>query len=214
MQGCPLTPIGRYIIKPLCPVFKPLFRKVFNIGISGVENIPLRGPYIVASNHRSHLDPPVLNSAFPEPLVFLAKEELFKPPLGWFIKHMRAVPLKRSAKDIETLEMTLGLLKSGCPVAIFPEGTRARPREFLRPKPGVGLLAVKSGVPVIPVLIEGTDSVFPKGKMYPKPGHPIRVIVGEPKSYKDYEDNLKGYRKASLEIMERIKSLGTLPHPS
>jgi 1-acyl-sn-glycerol-3-phosphate acyltransferase len=212
LSGCPTTTVGKVFIKPLCPLVKPLFKKVFRVEVVGYENIPQSGPYIVASNHRSHLDPPVLNSAFPEPLVFLAKEELFKPPLGWFIRHMRAVPIRRGSGDVDTLEMVLELLHKGCPVAIFPEGTRARPGEFLRPKPGVGLLAVKSGVPVIPVLIEGTDAVFPRGSKAPKPGYPIRVYIGKPRRFDGYEDNLKSYRKVALEIMEAIKSLS--PHPS
>ena len=212
-MSCPITPVGRFLIRPLCPVAKPLFRKLLRIRVYGAENIPPGGPFIVASNHRSHLDPPVLNSAFPEPLVFLAKEELFKPPLGWFIRHMRAVPIKRGSGDVDTLEMTLDLLHRGCHIAIFPEGTRAKPGEFLRPKPGVGLLAVKSGAPVVPVLIEGTDRVFPKGEKFPKPGHPIDVRIGKPKVYRAYEDNLKGYRKASLDIMEEIKKL-LPPRPS
>lgn len=207
MSGCPLTPIGRYFIKPLCPITKPIFRKIFRIEVYGDENIPSQGSYIVASNHRSHLDPPVLNSVFPEPLVFLAKEELFKPPLGWIIRHMRAIPIRRGAGDVDTLEMTLELLHKGCAVAVFPEGTRAKPGEFLRPKPGIGLLAVKSGVPVVPVLIEGTDRVFPRGSSFPKPGPPISVYIGKPRKFLGYEDNLKGYRKVSLEIMEEIKAL-------
>jgi len=212
LSNCSTTWVGKYLIKPLCPLFKPSFGKLFRIEVYGRENIP-EGPYIVASNHRSHLDPPVLNYAFPEPLIFLAKEELFKPPLGWLIRHMRAVPVRRGSGDVDTLEMTLEFLRNGCAVCIFPEGTRAKPGEFLRPKPGVGLLAVKSGVPVVPVLIEGTDKVFPRGAKFPKPGAPIRVFIGEPKSYANYEDNLKGYRKVALEIMESIKSLA-LPRPS
>ncbi len=211
-MSCPLTPVGRFLIAPLCPIAKPIFRNVFKISVHGIENIPKEGPYIVASNHRSHLDPPVLNSVFPEPLVFLAKEELFKPPLGWIIRHMRAVPIRRGSGDVETLEMVLELLHRGCKVAIFPEGTRADPGKFLRPKPGVGLLAVKSGVPVVPVLIEGTDRVFPRGGKFPRPGPRIDVFIGKPRRFSAYQDNLKGYRQAAIEIMEEIKSL--LPRPS
>ncbi len=194
-------------MKPLCPVVKPVFRWIFRLRITGLENVPKEGPYIVASNHRSHLDPPVLNSIFPEPLVFLAKEELFKPPLGWFMRHTGAVPIRRGAGDVDTLEMVLELLHKGCAVGIFPEGTRAEPGRFLRPKLGVGLLAVKSGAPVVPVLIEGTDVVLPRGRKVPKLGYPIRVYVGKPRRFLSYEDNVKGYRKVSLEIMEEIKNL-------
>ena len=203
----PTTPFGETFLKPLCPTAISLFKKLFNIKVYNTENIPTSGSYIVASNHRSHLDPPVLNSAFPEPLVFLAKEELFKPPLGWVIRHMRAVPLKRGSGDLDTLEMSLDFLRQGYKVAIFPEGTRAKPGEFLRPKVGVGLLAIKGGVPVVPVRIEGTGDVFPRGAKFPKPGHPIDVVVGKPLSFEGYEDNLKSYRKVALEIMEAIKSL-------
>ena len=213
MSNCPITSVGRYLLRPLCPLAKPLFGRVFNITVLGKENIPPQGPYIVASNHRSHLDPPVLNFAFPDALVFLAKEELFKPPLGWLIKHMRAIPVRRGKGDTQILEASLELLEAGCSLAIFPEGTRAEPGKFLKPKVGVGLLAVKSGVPVVPVLIEGTDRVFPRAQKLPRPGHPIRVYVGKPESFQNYEDNLKAYREVALYIMERIKSLAP-PRPS
>lgn len=189
-----------------------MFRRVLRVSVHGLENIPKEGPYIVASNHRSYLDPIVLNSVFPEPLLFLAKEELFSPPLGWVIRHMRAVPIRRSSGDVETLEMVLEMLHKGCKVAIFPEGTRAGPGEFLKPKPGVGLLAVKGCVPVIPVLIEGTDKVLPRGRSFPKLGHRIEVFIGRAKHFDGYPTDLKGYRKASLDIMEEIKAL--LPRPS
>ncbi len=210
MSRCPISPAGKYLIKPLCPLIKPVFGKLFRIQVIGRENIPPSPPYIVASNHRSHLDPPVLNYAFPEPLVFLAKEELFKPPLGWVISHMRAIPIKRGKGDVDTLKTSLELLDKGCGLCIFPEGTRASPGKFLRPKAGVGLLAIRSGVPVVPVLIEGTDRVFPRGARFPKPGYPIRVYVGKAEVFSSYEDKPSGYRKVSLQIMERIKSLAPL----
>jgi 1-acyl-sn-glycerol-3-phosphate acyltransferase len=213
-MGCPATPVGRYLLKPLCPLVRPVFRAVFRVEVYGGENLPEEGGLIVASNHRSHLDPPVLNSVFPEPLFFLAKEELFKPPLGFILRHMRAVPIRRGAGDIETLERIRDLLERGCNVCIFPEGTRARPGEFLRPKSGVGFLAVKTGSPVLPVYIEGTDRVLPKGAVVPRLGHPIRVYLGRPRRFSGSED-LKTYRSVAEAVMEEIRSLaGTPPRPS
>ena len=207
MRSCEDTPISKYALRPLCPFAKPLFRKLFRIKVFGSENIPKHTSYIVASNHRSHLDPPVLNACFPEPLVFLAKEDLFKPPIGWILKHMRAIPLKRSSEDIDTLGKVISLLENGCPVAIFPEGTRARPGEFLRPKPGVGLLAIKSKAPVVPVLIEGTDKVFPRGSKIPKPLYPIQVYIGKPLTFPDLPDKPAGYKEVARTVMETIKRL-------
>ncbi len=206
-MSCGYSKFAKYFLLPLCPVAKPAFRKVFSISLKGRENIP-QGAFIVASNHRSHLDPPVLNSVFPEPLHFLAKEELFRNPMmGFILRHARAIPVRRGSGDVEVLELSLELLHRGCSVCIFPEGTRAKPGEFLKPKLGVGLLALKSKAKVLPVYIDGTDRVLPKGKSFPSLGHPIRVVVGKPKVYTGIEDNVKGYRKVALDIMEEIKRL-------
>jgi len=194
---------ANYVLKPLCPVVKPVFKAVFKIEVFGLENIPPE-PCIVASNHRSYLDPPVLNAVFPEPLIFVAKEELFKIPIfGKLISHMGAIPIKRGAGDVQALNTVLELLEKGCKVCIFPEGTRAEPGQFLRPKPGVGLLAIKSKKKVLPVYIDGTDKVMPKGKSFPKPGAKIRVFVGKPKDY----SHEKNYREVAIKIMEEIKAL-------
>lgn len=194
-----------YLLRPLCPVGKPLFRTLMGIKAFGTENIP-EGACIVAANHRSHLDPPVLNSVFPEPLIFLAKEELFRPPLGWILRHMRAIPVKRRG-DVEVLNASLELLKKNLKVAIFPEGTRARPGEFLRPKPGVGVLAIRSGAPVLPVLIEGTDLSMPRGSKCPKLFGKIEVKIGKPFIAQGYDDSPKGYKEAAQEIMRKIQDL-------
>lgn len=204
---CPLSLFAKVFLAPFCPAVKPLFRKLFKVKVHGLENLP-EGGYIVASNHRSHLDPPVLNSVFPKHLTFIAKEELFKlPVLGALLPHMGAIPIRRGAGDIETLELSLELLHRGCRLCIFPEGTRANPGEFLKPKLGVGLLAIKSAKPVVPVYIEGTDAVLPRGKNFPSLGHPIHVYIGKPKRYDFLEDNPKGYRTASNLIMDEIKKL-------
>jgi len=89
---CPDTFTGRFFLKPLCPLGKRLFRRMFRLKVSGEENIPATGAYIVAPNHRSYIDPLVLNAVFPEPLFFLAKEELFRPPSNF--------PSKCSAGDV------------------------------------------------------------------------------------------------------------------
>jgi len=203
---CIDTTLAKYVLAPLWSKVKPIFRKMFNIEVVGLENIPSE-PCIVASNHRSHLDPPVLNAVFPEPLIFIAKEELFKVPLlGRLLPHMGAIPIKRGAGDLQSLELALKFLDQGCKVCIFPEGSRANPGQFLRPKPGVGFLVVKSRRKVLPVYVGGTDKVMPRGKKLPKPGPPMRVIIGEPKDYSFEKD----YKEIALKIMEDIKALSGL----
>ncbi len=198
--------LANRILSPLCPFVKPLFKKVFRIEVVGLENVPSEA-CIVASNHRSHLDPPVLNAVFPEPLIFIAKEELFKVPLlGKLLPHMGAIPVKRGSGDMQALELSLSFLEKGCKVCIFPEGSRANPGEFLRPKLGVGILAIKSKKQVLPVYIDGTDKVMPRGKSFPKPGPTIRVIIGKPKDYSK-ETN---YKEVAIKIMEEIKTLSKL----
>jgi 1-acyl-sn-glycerol-3-phosphate acyltransferase len=97
----------------------------------------------------------------------------------------------------------LSFWREGCKVCIFPEGSRAEPGQFLRPKPGVGLLAIKSKKKVLPVYIDGTDKVMPRGKSFPKPGAKIRVFIGKPKDY----SHEKNYKEVAIKIMEEIKAL-------
>jgi len=188
---------------------RPLLRRLLKLEVVGLERVP-EGPCIVAANHRSNLDPPVLNAVFREPLYFLAKEELFKPPLGWVMRHLRTLPVSKRAGDVKVLEETVKLLKGGCKVGIFPEGKRAPAGTFLKPKPGVGLLAVKSGFPVLPVLIEGTDLILPKGALLPRPGPSVRVVVGEPVSYAGLPERVRVFKEVAQDIMERIKALSSL----
>ncbi|MCS7262544.1 MAG: 1-acyl-sn-glycerol-3-phosphate acyltransferase [Aquificaceae bacterium] len=205
-SGCPVSFVAKWLFAPLCPMAKVTFRRLFRVEVFGLENVP-QGPCLVASNHRSHLDPPLLNSVFPQPLRFLAKEELFRVPLlGRLLPHMGAIPVRRGTGDLEVLELAIELLHSGCKVGIFPEGTRAEAGQFLKPKLGAGLLAVRSQKPVLPVYIHGTDAVLPRGAKIPKLGQPIRVFVGKSKVYRE-EDNLKGYRRVAEDIMESIKEL-------
>ena len=162
---------------------KPALKKILRIKAKGLENFPQKSGFIIASNHRSHLDPPVVNIISPVPVIFLAKAELFKVPvLGWLIKKSGAIPIERNKKSgNKSLIKALKLLKEGYTIGVFPEGTRAKPKEFLKPKAGIGLLISKAKVLVVPVRIEGTDDIFPKGSKFPKIGKtPIYVNVGKP----------------------------------
>ncbi|MEZ0323336.1 MAG: lysophospholipid acyltransferase family protein [Hydrogenothermaceae bacterium] len=186
-------------------IVRPLFRYLLRIKAEGTENIPKNGGCIIAANHRSHLDPPVLNIISPRPILFMAKKELFEVPfLGWFIRKAGAIPVNRDNKDVSALKKALNVLKDGYCIGIFPEGTRSKPGEFRKAQPGVGFLIEKAKVPVIPVLIEGTDKVFPVKAKFPKLFmYNIEVKVGKPVNF----HGLSSYEHIAEKVMEEIKNL-------
>jgi len=166
--------------------------------VIGAENLPPKGPVLITANHKSYLDPPLIAWALKKRIIFfMAKEELFKGFLGILIKHWgNAFPVKRGHGDKKAILTALKLLKNNKALCIFPEGTRAKNTEFLPPKLGAGLLALKAKVPILPVLIWGTNERPPK----------VTIVIG--KVFKlDLEDKKENYPIASNVIMEKIKEL-------
>ncbi|MBF0594200.1 MAG: 1-acyl-sn-glycerol-3-phosphate acyltransferase [Candidatus Omnitrophica bacterium] len=148
----------------------------YPVRVYGRENIPKKGGCIFASNHESNIDPILLPVVSFRRMRFLAKDSLFKHPvLGTMIRFGGGIPLKRGTADRGALTEALQSLKDGWPVLIFPQGTRGGER----PQAGVGFLAGKSGVPVVPIFIEGTDKVLPKGAKTPRRTQ-VKVIFGKP----------------------------------
>jgi len=182
-------------------------RVFFRLRRYGHENIPKEGGFIIASNHKSLADPPLVGSCIRRPVHFMAKRELFRNKIfGWLISQTNAHPIRRGAIDKSAIDMVEGLLSRNQGVVIFPEGTRARNVDFLDPKPGVGMIARKALVPVVPAYIHGSDKLsdvfWGREKM--------RVIFGEPLDKSEiirYDDAKLGYRELTEEIMRRIKAL-------
>lgn len=133
-----------------------VYHIVFRITTIGRENIPAqKGGFIIASNHVSNNDPPVLGITFKGKYSFMAKEELFKNPLfAWLIRSLGAFPVKRGAKDSSAIDNALESLKKGRALVIFPEGTRSKDGTLGRAKSGVTLIAAQAKVPVVPVFIK------------------------------------------------------------
>jgi 1-acyl-sn-glycerol-3-phosphate acyltransferase len=143
--------------------------------VTGRANVPRKGGFILASNHESNIDPVLLPVILPRRIRFLAKDSLFKNPvLGFIIRFGGGIPLKRGMPDRGALTEALLELKNGWPVLIFPQGTRGG----VKPQAGVGFLAVKSGLPVLPVFIQGTDKVLPKGTRFPRRTS-VKVFIGK-----------------------------------
>ncbi len=152
--------------------------------VVGRNNVPVKGGFILASNHQSNIDPMLLPVVCPRQMRFMAKDSLFtNPVLGALIRTGGGFPIRRGRADRAALTEFLKQLEIGYPVLIFPQGTRSGEKI----QAGVGFLAVKSGKPVVPVYIEGTDKVLPKGKSFPQ-RHPVKVVFGKPLTFGPDED--------------------------
>ncbi len=144
--------------------------------VIGRQNVPRQGGFILASNHESNIDPMLLPVVCPRQMRFMAKDSLFSNPvLGAIIRTGGGFPVKRGRADRGALSEFLRQLELGYPVLIFPQGTRGGEK----PQAGVGFLAVKSGKPVLPTLIEGTEKVLPKGVAFLQ-RHAVKVTFGKP----------------------------------
>lgn len=179
----------------------PLFKIFYRFKVEARQNISSQGPLILVSNHLSYLDPIVLGLVCKRKIYFMAKEELFKIPLfRLLIKVLYAFPVKRGKFDRKALEKVLKFLSQGKIVGLFPEGTRHREGKLGPFNPGVAMLALKSGVPIIPVVISGTDKVYPQGSILPRFPR-IAVKVGSPIVIK--EENFS--KEKVLELTQKIR---------
>src|SRR6202042_3892461 len=167
------NPIAYAIVRIL---FQPVFHLYFRYTRIGREHIPRRGPVIIASNHRSFLDPFVIATMARRPMYYVAKKELFRNRLqGWLLNALGAFPVDRGAADGDMIETAKAILERGDIVLIFPEGTRTRPGALGTPRRGVGRLALETGAPVVPLAVIGTESVR-KGVLI-RP-HKVRMRAG------------------------------------
>lgn len=186
-----------------------LIRVLFRRRTFGAENVPQTGAVILASNHVSVLDPPVVGTGIWRPCAFMAKEELFKnPAVGWFIRRLYAFPVRRGRADRGALKHSLEVLERGMALVMFPEGTRSESGEMQEPEVGVGMIACRSGAPVVPVFVAGTEKVLPKGGGLRFA--PISVTYGEPIRFVSTEGKRPGredYDLAARRIMGAIAQL-------
>jgi 1-acyl-sn-glycerol-3-phosphate acyltransferase len=152
---------------------------VYRVRYGGIKNIPTTGPVLVVSNHQSHLDPPLIGAGCWRRMNYLARETLFRPPLGWLISTLDAIPIDRDGLGISGLKESLRRLKRGEMVLIFPEGTRTRDGEMAPFRPGFTVLAARSKAWILPAAIEGAFQAWPRSRKWPGRGT-IHVLYGEP----------------------------------
>ena len=198
-------------------LFNGLARVLFRFRKEGVQHFPESGGVIVAANHASYLDIPLLGCAIPRRVFFLGRASLFPNRyLSWALQRLGWIPLKTHRLDRKAFGRALSHLQRGEPVVIFPEGTRTEDGKLQPGKPGLGYLVAESQCQVIPAYISGTFNVLPIRSRWPRL-YPIRVILGKPLKFSkvDNEDSLKTfYEKVSISVMDHIARLGGVTAPT
>jgi 1-acyl-sn-glycerol-3-phosphate acyltransferase len=185
---------------------------LFRGEVRGAENLPKSGPFLIAGNHASHLDPPMIGVHVPRQMCFFARKTLWSGKVAtWWLDGVGTIPVDRDGgQDVGALKRVLRALADGKVMILFPEGTRS-PDGHLQPaKPGVGFIVCKTQVPVVPARIFGSFEAFGKGMSVPKFGTPLDVTFGRPISPAVYDDPKAGkerYQIASQRIMAEIAKL-------
>jgi len=160
--------------------------------VYGRENVPAKGGFILAGNHVSYLDPPAVGSACPRGVHFMARHDLFKiPVLGWWLRSVGVFEVKRESADVSAIKQAIRCLRSSKGLALFPQGRRSGIENLEQDiQAGIGFIAQKSGVPVVPVFVKGTEKALPKGAGFFRPAKiTVRfgksILVGSDMSYQD-----------------------------
>ena len=158
-------------------VVRFLYFLFYHIQVEGREHIPTSGGFVLASNHRSYADPPLLATRLrKQRCVFMAKEELFRNKFfGWLIRKLGAFPVTRGAGDNGVIETAEQYVRSGRVLMIFPEGTRSKDGRVGRGKTGVALIAAQTGAPVVPVGITFTGKLHFRSQIIVRFGTPIQA---------------------------------------
>lgn len=202
--------MAQWLFPPCNFGFKTTLKWFADYKIEGQENIPTSGPVLVVSNHLSNLDPAIVAAALPRPPVFLAKKELFKYSVGAFLmRGYGAYPVDRRGGDVGALNWIIGQLSIERRIVIvFPEGTRSRTGGLLRGQPGLALLAISTGAPVVPVALTGSEPLQNTLKVL-KPTATIRLKIGRPFVVRDTSQRPSRETASALttEIMVRISQM-------
>ena len=191
-------------------LFGAAFRSLFGMRIIGAENLITEGPVLVASNHQSFLDPPLIGNLYKDEMVYLARKTLFTGLTKWLYTQWGAIPVDQDRPDMASLKTIIRKLREGHRVLVFPEGERTQSGELGEAAPGIGLIAVKSGAVIQPVRISGARDALPRGsgrirfaRITVHVGPPIRLSPDELKAAKGKED----YDRIAKRIMAAIEML-------
>lgn len=182
-----------------------IFKVFFRWRIYDFQRVPLSGPVILAANHASFFDPPLIGCAIPRQINYLARESLFRfPGIGWYLRQLSAVPVDRDGAGAKGLKIILDRLLAGGGIVLFPEGTRTRDGQLQPARSGIGLTVIKSEAPVVPVRVFGTYEAY--GRHYTVPRlKPIAVKFGRPMLFEALRAEAKTCSKPRLkEIYQEV----------
>jgi 1-acyl-sn-glycerol-3-phosphate acyltransferase len=202
--------LGYWVTKA---ILTPVLRLFFRVRTEGSEHVPRRGAAILASNHVSFCDSFFLPLMLPRRLTYLAKAEYFEDwKVAWFFRAVGQIPIRRGpgANWRRSLETAVDVLGEGKLLGIYPEGTRSKDGRLHRGHTGVARVALRAGVPVIPVGLIGTREVQPVGARLLRPFRRITVRIGPPLDFSAYagrEDERIVLRQVTDEVMEAIRHL-------
>ena len=206
-------------MEPVYGFFHYLTTVLYDIGfrgeVVGLENLPGEGSFLIAANHASFLDPPLIGSQVQRQIAFFARKTLWKPGFAsWWLDTVGTIPVDRDGgQDVSAIKRVLKALKDDMGLILFPEGTRSPDGHLQAPKAGVGLICCRAQVPVVPVRIFGSYEAYGKGRGI-RLGTPVSIVFGRPIPPAVYDDPAGGkerYQIASNRIMERISALHKPP---
>ena len=193
-----------------------IFALYFRRRVFHAERVPLQGPIILAANHASFLDPPLVGSALNRDINYLARQSLFRfPVLGAILRWCQAVPVDREGGGAKGLKAILDRLLAGGGIILFPEGTRTHDGQLQPARSGIGLTVIKSSALVIPVRVFGSYEAFGRHVRFPRPRR-LTVKFGQPMAFENLRAEAKSCSKARVkeiyqqvadEIMEAISKL-------
>jgi 1-acyl-sn-glycerol-3-phosphate acyltransferase len=196
--------------------FRTVYATYFRWRVYGAENVPLTGGVILASNHASFLDPPLVGSGLKRDINYLARESLFRfPVVGQILHSWNSVPVDRDGGGAKGLKIILGRLLDGAGIILFPEGTRTPDGKLQPTRAGIGLVVAKSDAPVVPVRVFGTFEAYGRNQKFPLPKR-IAVKYGKPMRFEKLRAEAKNcskerlkqiYHEIANEIMAAIAEL-------
>lgn len=186
-------------------LFRVVFATYFHWRVFGAERVPQNGGVILASNHASYLDPPLVGCALSRDINYLARESLFRfPVVGAVLRSWNAVPVDRDGGGAKGLKMILDRLLAGGGIILFPEGTRTSDGKLQCARSGIGLTVIKSNAPLVPVRVFGTFEAYGRHMKFPRPRR-VMVKYGRPMMFEQLRAEAKTCDKARLkEIYQQV----------